>query len=70
MPPTQSDDQLLATGLWECTTGEFDWKFSWDEFATVLEGEATVIEEGGREYTLRAGDAAHFARGLKTLAHH
>ena len=62
----QSDDRLLSTGLWECSTGEFDWKFSWDEFANVIEGEATVTEEGGRQYTLRAGDTVHFPRGMKT----
>lgn len=62
----QSDDKRVSSGLWSCTAGSFNWEFSWDEFVYVLEGEATITEEGGESYTLRAGDHAHFPRGLKT----
>ena len=65
----QSADKLLSSGLWSCTAGKFRWEFSWDEFVHVLEGEATITEEGGESYTLRAGDTAHFPRGLSTQWH-
>jgi uncharacterized cupin superfamily protein len=62
----QTADKLISSGLWTCTAGRFHWEFSWDEFIHVLEGEVTVQEEGGKSYTLKAGDCAHFPRGLKT----
>ena len=61
----QSSDKKMSSGVWECTEGEFDWTFTWDEFVNVLEGEVTIAEEGGDTYTLRAGDTAHFPLGLK-----
>ena len=65
----QSADKLVSSGLWSCTAGRFRWVFSWDEFVHVLEGEVTIREEGGTSHTLRAGDFAHFPRGLKTEWH-
>ena len=65
----QSADKLISSGLWSCTAGRFRWVFSWDEFVHVLEGEVTIREEGGKSYTLKAGDCAHFPRGLKTEWH-
>jgi len=66
---TQSKDKLLSSGFWSCTAGKFKWVFSWDEFVYVLEGEVTIREEGGATHTLRAGDVAHFPRGLTTHWH-
>ncbi|MBM4067559.1 MAG: DUF861 domain-containing protein [Planctomycetes bacterium] len=65
----QSADKLISSGLWTCTAGRFRWVFAWDEFVHVLEGEATIRAEGGESQTLRAGDCAHFPRGLKTEWH-
>jgi uncharacterized cupin superfamily protein len=65
----QSADKLVSSGLWSCTAGRFRWEFSWDEFVHVLEGEVTIKEYGGATHTLRAGDFAHFPRGLKTEWH-
>ena len=65
----QSADKLVSSGLWSCTAGRFQWTFGWDEFVHVLEGEATITEEGGNTYTLKAGDSAHFPLGLKTEWH-
>jgi uncharacterized cupin superfamily protein len=62
----QSDDQLLSSGFWECSPGQFEWNFEWDEFARVIEGEVTVREENGDTYTLGPGDVVHFPLGLKT----
>lgn len=65
----QSADRKVRQGVWDCTAGKFDWNFTWDEFALVLEGEATIAGEGGQIFTLRAGDFAHFPLGLKTKWH-
>jgi hypothetical protein len=65
----QSADKLISSGLWSCSAGKFNWTFGWDEFVHVLEGEVTITEEGGKTYTLRAGDCAHFPLGLKTEWH-
>lgn len=65
----QSADKLVSSGLWTCTAGRFRWTFTWDEFIHVLEGEVTIQEEGGKKHTLKAGDFAHFPRGLKTEWH-
>ena len=62
----QSEDKLLSSGYWSCTSGKFKWEFVWDEFVTVLEGEAIIREEDGTTHTLRAGDVAHFPRGMTT----
>ena len=43
----QSADKMLSSGLWSCTAGKFRWEFGWDEFVHVLEGGATITEEGG-----------------------
>jgi hypothetical protein len=60
----QSADKLVSSGLWSCTAGKFHWKFAWDEFIHVLEGEVTIRDEKGTAVTLKPGDCAHFPRGL------
>ena len=65
----QSDDKRLSSGQWSCTAGRFEWTFGWDEFVYILEGEATIQEDGGETYTVRVGDIAHFPLGLKTNWH-
>lgn len=62
----QSEDQKLSCGLWQCSPGQFEWHFGWDEFARVIEGEATIREEGGDTYTIGPGDVVHFPLGIKT----
>ena len=59
----------MSNGYWECAEGKFEWTFGWDEFAHVFEGEVEISEDGGRSYTLRAGDTVHFPIGLKTHWH-
>lgn len=62
----QSSDKLLSSGLWQCSPGQFEWHFAWDEFARLTEGEVTIREENGGTYTLGPGDVVHFPLGLKT----
>ena len=65
----QSKDQLVTQGVWECTAGKFRWDYTWDEFVMVLEGEATITPEGGKPFTLRAGDFGYFPKDLKVEWH-
>ena len=63
---TQTSDQLVSSGLWECTAGRFDWVFEWDEFIHVLAGQAIITVEDGARIELNAGDTAFFPVGMKT----
>src|SRR4051794_27616163 len=49
----------LPPGNW---SSQRHWHSHEDEFVTVLEGEVTLIEDGG-ETVLRAGDSAAFPKG-------
>jgi len=49
----------LPPGCWSC---QRHWHSHEDEFVYVLEGEITLIEDGG-ETLLRAGDCAAFPKG-------
>ena len=59
----ESADGKLGCGQWRCTPGKFRWECTVDEFIWLVEGEATVSVEGGKTFTLRAGDTAHFPVG-------
>ena len=65
----QTADFKVTQGVWDCTAGEFNWDFTWDEFVMILEGDVTITPEGGQPFTLRAGDFCHFPLGLKTKWH-
>ena len=45
---TQSPDGRVSSGYWSCTTGKFDWTFTWDEFAHILEGQVTIKQDKGK----------------------
>ena len=63
----RSADGTCVTVAWDCTRGTFDWIFGVDETVYIVEGEVTVSQEGRPAATLRAGDAAFFPSGSKTL---
>jgi uncharacterized cupin superfamily protein len=60
-----SGDGIVESGIWECTAGQFDWEFAFDETVQILEGEVHVTY---REHTaiLAAGASAFFPFGAKT----
>jgi uncharacterized cupin superfamily protein len=60
----QSPDLKVTQGVWTCTAGKFIWDYAWDEFVTVLEGEAVITPKGGKPFTLRVGDFGYFPTGL------
>jgi uncharacterized cupin superfamily protein len=50
---------------WDCDSSEFDWEYPETEIAYVQKGRAIVVEEGGNEVELKAGDRVTFPKGLK-----
>lgn len=61
----QSADRKVSCGLWQCNPSKFEYTMGWDEIVHMLEGELTITEEGGKNYTLAPGDVAYFPTGLK-----
>lgn len=66
---TQSADKKITQGVWDCTAGKFSHLYTWDEFVMILEGEATIVPEGGENCVLRSGDFAYFPSGLSASWH-
>ena len=64
---SRSADGRAWTDLWDCTAGRFRWHYALDETIHVLEGEATVIDQTGRVWSLTPGDTVTFHHG--TVAH-
>mmetsp|Transcript_16733 Transcript_16733/g.25128 ORF Transcript_16733/g.25128 Transcript_16733/m.25128 type:complete len:122 (-) Transcript_16733:192-557(-) len=58
----------VVRGIWKCTEGVVT-DVEEDEFFTVVEGQATVIVEGGATMELYPGVAGEFRRGDKTTWH-
>lgn len=64
---SDAEDGCAATGIWDCTAGEFRWRFSWDETVVILEGEVHVTAQDGTQRVLRAGDVAYFKGGTSAV---
>jgi len=60
---SRGHDEASLTAIWDCTSGEFRWRFGWDETVMILEGEVHVTTEDGLERKLQVGDVAFFAGG-------
>lgn len=50
---------------WSCGVETFDWEYSEDETAYILEGRVRVITQDGQDVTLEAGDLVFFPRGVR-----
>jgi uncharacterized cupin superfamily protein len=60
----QTADGLLQSGVWEAGSGTQTFRFDFDEWVHILEGEAHVTA-AGETRTLRAGDVALFRAHLE-----
>ena len=60
----RSTDKSSWTMLWDCTAGEFNWHYSFDETIHFLEGAATITLEGGAPQTFGPGDIIFFPAGV------
>jgi uncharacterized protein len=59
---TNSPDEGLLTGVWECTPGRFSWHFGCDEVIVVLQGSGRVWV-GDVEHQLVPGATVFFPIG-------
>ncbi|HNZ56413.1 MAG TPA: cupin domain-containing protein [Methylophilaceae bacterium] len=64
-----SPEKLASLGvtrwpIWTKEISEFPWSYSSQEIAYILEGEVTVIEQGGDAVSFGAGDLVTFPSGL------
>lgn len=50
-------------GVWECTTGKFEYTYPGDEIATLLEGHISLVDEDGKTHEYRAGDTFYMRKG-------
>ena len=64
-----SADQLQQLGvsdwpIWSCGVSTFPWTYDEKETCLLLEGDVTVIPDGGEPMRFGAGDLVTFAAGL------
>ncbi len=56
----------IVGGVWECTPGKFEFTYTADELATILEGSVKITDASGDTVTYGPGDSFHIAKGEKT----
>ena len=50
--------------IWTCDVSTFDWNYEDKETCLLIEGEVTVIPEGGKPIKFSAGDLVTFPAGM------
>jgi len=50
---------------WTSPVDNFDWKYSQEEWAYILEGEVTITTKNGNIYNIRPGNLVKFAKNLE-----
>ncbi|MCB1544296.1 MAG: DUF861 domain-containing protein [Methylobacteriaceae bacterium] len=61
---SRSRDGAAVSVVWDCTAGEFDWRFGVDEWVHILEGAVEVRDEQGQWSELAPGSVALFRAGV------
>lgn len=61
---SRSADGAAVSVVWDCTAGEFDWRFGVDEWVHILEGAVEVRDEQGAWSELTPGSVALFRAGV------
>ena len=64
---SRSADTTACTIMWDCTAGQFNWHYSFDETVHIVEGSVIVSSENSPPKRLEPGDVAFFPVG--TTAH-
>jgi uncharacterized protein len=67
----EASKQVLSTSadgtatmlIWDCTSGRFNWFYSFDESVYILEGSAIIKDVQGRARVIGAGDTVFFPAG-------
>ena len=62
-------DHLGVQGwpIWDCQPSRFPWSYGRRETCLLLEGDVTVIPEGGEPVCFGAGDQVNFAAGFPAI---
>lgn len=60
---SRSSDRAASSAVWDCTAGEFDWRFGVDEWVHILEGAVEVRDADGQWRELTPGAVALFRAG-------
>ncbi len=58
-----SSDRSAWTMLWDCSAGEFRWRYSVDETIHFLDGAVTITDSDGTHYRFGPGDVVFFPAG-------
>ena len=62
---TQSDiESTNGWGIWTKEVSEFPWYYDEKETCYILDGEATVIDNQGKQISFTTGDWVEFKQGL------
>ena len=65
--PTEAETSEMQTKpTWGCGVSEFDWYYDSEETCLLIEGEVTVIRDGG-SVSIGAGDLVVFPEGLSCV---
>ena len=59
---SRTGDGARVTFLWDCTAGEYLWRYAAHETVEILEGEA-LVDDGSGPRVLKAGGQARFRAG-------
>jgi uncharacterized cupin superfamily protein len=59
----RSSDGLACSIVWDCTAGEFNWYYDFDETCHFIEGSVTLNDGINPPKTLKAGDVVFFPAG-------
>ncbi len=57
----------ISVGIWECTRGEFEMIYPFNEGFTILEGNVTITDARGNAVTLEPGDSLFAEKNEKAL---
>lgn len=60
----RSTDKSSWTMLWDCSAGEFNWHYSFDETIHFLEGSVTITLPGAAPKSYGPGDVIFFPAGV------
>ncbi|MFH1306320.1 MAG: cupin domain-containing protein [Candidatus Micrarchaeota archaeon] len=63
-PTPQEIEESKNWGDWGKSPSEFEWSYDEKETCYILEGNATVKPEGGKEVSFEAGDLVIFPKGM------
>ena len=62
----QSEDKLLCNGVWSCTTGKFNWEYTWNETFYLVQGKISISIDDAESKEYNSGDLVFVPTGTNT----